>query len=70
MEDHQRTLVNHAFSHLFITIKLITLAQGRIPTKIGARSRLIPMDLAYAENGEIVPQIVQVRSNMVIKLII
>ena len=63
-------LVNHVFFHLFMKILLITLAQERIPTKIGARLRLIPMEFASTESGDIVRQIVQVNSNMEVKLII
>ena len=58
-------MVSHVFSHLFMKIKLITLAQERIPTKTGARLRLIPMEFAYTESLDIVRQIAQVMSNMV-----
>ena len=51
-------------------IKLITLAQERMMTKIGARLRFIPMEFAYTQSGVIVRQIVRVKYNMVIKLII
>ena len=61
-------LVNNVFFHLSMKILLITLAQERIPTKIGARLRLILMEFAYTESGDIVRQIAQVMSNMVIKL--
>ena len=70
VETNRKMLVNHAFFHLFMKILLITLAQERILTRIGARLRLIPMEFAYTENGDIVLQIAQVKSNMVIKLII
>ena len=63
-------LVNNVFFHLFMKMLLITLAQERILTRIGARLRSIPMEFAYTENGDIVLQIAQVKSNMVIKLII
>ena len=63
-------LANNVFFHLFMKILLITLAQERIPTKIGARLRLIPMEFAYTESGDIVRQIAEVKSNMVKKLII
>ena len=70
VETNRKMLVNHVFFHLFTKILLITLAQERIPTKIGARLRLIPMEFAYTESGDIVRQIAQVKSNMVINLII
>ena len=70
VETIWRTLVSRVFSHLFMKIKLITPAQERVPTKIGARLRLIPMEFAYTESGDIVRQIAEVKSNMVIKLII
>ena len=68
METNWRKLVSPVFSHLFMKIKLITLAQERILTKIGARLRLIPMEFAYTQSGVIVRQIVRVKYNMVIKL--
>ena len=70
VETNQSSLVSHVFSHSYIKIKLITLAQERIPTKIGARLRLIPMEFTSTESGDIVRQIAQVMSNMDLKLII
>ena len=63
-------LANNVFFHLSMKILLITLAQERIPTKIGARLRLIPMEFAYTESGDIARRIAQVKSNMVIEIII
>ena len=67
---YRKILVRHVYSHLFMKIILITLAQERIPTKIGARLRLIPMEFAYTESGDIARRIAQVKSNMVIEIII
>ena len=61
---------NHVFSHSYIKIKLITLAQELVTTKIGARLRLIPMEFTSTESGDIVRQIARVKSNMDLKLII
>ena len=66
MVTNRRILVRHVYSHLFMKIILITLAQERTPTKIGARLRLIPMEFACTESGDIVRQIAQVKSTMVI----
>ena len=70
MDTNRRTLVSHVFSLLFMKIILITLAQKRIPTKIGAQLRLVQIEFANMECGDIVRQIAEVKSNMTIKLII
>ena len=71
METKLRILESHAFSRLFMKIKLITLAQKtQAQTKTGALLRLIPMEFAFMESGDIARQIAKFTSNMVLKPIV